>query len=958
MKPMNTDDLNNQQFGNYRLQRQLGQGGMGTVFLAEQQNLNRLVAIKVLNAQLSDENALVRFNREAEVSASLEHPHIVPVYDYGAEQGRYYVVMRYLRGGSLSERFENQQTMPVPELLSIVKQVADALDYAHSKDIVHRDIKPSNIMFDERGNAFVVDFGIARLLDLTTNLTATGAAIGTPLYMSPEQWRSEKTVGPATDQYALAVVVYMLLAGEFPFNASTPYALMHKHVNEPPPALRTRRSDISPDVSDVLQWAMQKAPADRYPSVLAFANALEQATSAPVTGDEPHTIEPSTFVIPSENLETPTAPRGTSSQQPAYSTRADAPAPPSQPPSMPPSMPSSTPPPRRVPLPPSPSGTNQLPRPPFPLVLAFSVFALLGCAGVVLLLSGVIELSSDDDPAAIDDATSVTAVAGGDDATATPTATRTSTATNTATNTATSTPTASSTATATATRPAPTGIEAEARAANTNIRTGPGVEFERIATISPGTRYAVLGRVEDWVQIDYADSPTGIAWVFAGVVSIFGDEALIPELVLTATPTAPPTDRPTATPTTRPASPTPTDRPTATPTNTATATRTPFPTNTPAPTLTAIPPERIDTDTPRPTATAVVDAMLPFTQTFITDDGQMRVSIPPFPWRPTEDTIPFWQTGTAFAIDSATADNDRTISYNDQWIMAEVNRTGFTFNPNNAEQYWRDLFNLFERALLDYDEAIFEEYEGFITARFMFELEDVYDVGESSLVFAVDTERGWLFTALYVYPEASWNAYGPVLLEIFRAVEVNDAAPTPTVPSANTIALTERYNTSDGLYTLLVPGGDGWQVTNPPSITQFGIAVIDIRNVNGSQTSVSTDEDVWLQVEMSDSFRNQLGGPNEAAFADILRELEGAIAGTPGARSVWRAPFEDGGSEILLIYLEQSVLGGSASNAHGLIVNAFDSEGYAYTISMDYPAGRPSAYTALALELLASIERR
>ena len=288
---MNFDNLVGHTFGQYELQDRLGAGGMGAVYRASQRSLKRLVAIKVLSPAIAEQPGyLERFNREAEVSAALEHKHIVPVYDYGVEQNTPYIVMRLLTGGSLAQRLQQAalagRSLPtLYETSNLLKQLASALDYAHSRGVIHRDIKPGNVMFDNLGDAYLVDFGIAKLLDAMTDLTGTGG-LGTPSYMPPEQWRSEDLTS-AADQYALAVAVYNVLTGHLPFDAETPFQMMHKHLNEQPTPLRAHRDDLPPAVELVLDRALRKTPQERFPTVTAFSQAFDGAIAgapAEITG--------------------------------------------------------------------------------------------------------------------------------------------------------------------------------------------------------------------------------------------------------------------------------------------------------------------------------------------------------------------------------------------------------------------------------------------------------------------------------------------------------------------------------------------------------------------------------------------------------------------------------------------------------------------------------------------------
>lgn len=278
---LNLNDLTGHMLGQYQLRALLGVGGMGAVYRAYQPSLNRDVALKVIAPTLAaDEGYARRFVREAQTAAALEHPHIVPVHDYGSDQGFNYVVMRLLNGGSLADRIEHQKATkgPLPslaEVADVLNKLASALDYAHSRGVIHRDIKANNVMFDDHGTPFLVDFGIAKLTSASTSITTPGMTLGTPSYMAPEQWRGE-SVTAATDQYALGVLAYGMLTGHMPFEASTPFALMHQHLNDAPPPPENWRADVPPGLRAVLSRAMAKEAVDRYPSVRDFAQAFAE----------------------------------------------------------------------------------------------------------------------------------------------------------------------------------------------------------------------------------------------------------------------------------------------------------------------------------------------------------------------------------------------------------------------------------------------------------------------------------------------------------------------------------------------------------------------------------------------------------------------------------------------------------------------------------------------------------
>jgi WD40 repeat protein/predicted Ser/Thr protein kinase len=287
---MSIRNLAGQRFGQYELRELLGVGGMGAVYRGYQSALQRAVAIKVISPELiTQPDYIERFYREARIAAALEHAHIVPVYDYGVQGDISYVVMRLLTGGTLTDRLAQQsetgQSLPsLGEVAAMLRQLASALDYAHSQGVIHRDIKPSNVMFDNRGDAYLVDFGIAKLLAATRAITTSGVVMGTPLFMPPEQWRAEE-VTPASDQYALGVMTYILVTGRVPFEADTPHGLMYKHLTEQPTPPQVYQSDVPEAVTQVLDRALAKKGEARFPSVTAYAQAFERAIQGS-RGDE------------------------------------------------------------------------------------------------------------------------------------------------------------------------------------------------------------------------------------------------------------------------------------------------------------------------------------------------------------------------------------------------------------------------------------------------------------------------------------------------------------------------------------------------------------------------------------------------------------------------------------------------------------------------------------------------
>jgi len=259
----------------YTLERELGRGGMAVVFLARDRRHDRAVAIKVLRQEIAAALGAERFLREIQIAAKLHHPHILPLYDSGAAGELLYYVMPYVEGESLRQRLEREKQLPVEEALALARQVAGALAYAHRNDVVHRDIKPENILL-ESGEAVVADFGIARAIRAAggDKLTQTGIAIGTPLYMSPEQAAGGEGLDGRSDQYSLACVLYEMLAGHAPFLGGTAHEILARHTMDPVPSLRTARATVPGAVEQALARALAKSPADRYATALQFAEAL------------------------------------------------------------------------------------------------------------------------------------------------------------------------------------------------------------------------------------------------------------------------------------------------------------------------------------------------------------------------------------------------------------------------------------------------------------------------------------------------------------------------------------------------------------------------------------------------------------------------------------------------------------------------------------------------------------
>lgn len=581
---MGHENLVGQTFGQYELRELLGLGGMGAVYRGFQLNLKREVAIKVLPSSLATEAGYVeRFNREAQTAAALEHPHIVSIFDYGTQRGTSYLVMRLLTGGTLAQRLQprdGKQTLPsLGETALLLNQLSSALAYAHSQGVIHRDIKTSNVMFDNQGNAYLVDFGIAKLMGAQSGLTGTGMAMGTPTYMPPEQWAGQELT-PAADQYALAVLVYAMVTGRVPFEANTPYELLHKHLNELPTPATSFRADVPPALNNVLTRALSKTPSDRFPSVTAFAQAFEGAiegvkgvpTTFFTSKIDTRQLRPINQPPPSpvSGVQTGMAPSGSG----AYSGK---------------------PPTSNIPI----TGTMPVPLTRNPIFYGVLVVILLLLAILAVLLGG--RMGGGEQPTPTN---SLIVLADNTPTDAPPTA-----ATTQPTETATDIPL---TATDTATEPAATVTDTDIPSSPTD---------DDIASLTPAPRQTtpapvITNTLNSFQRTQQAAGGVGsdpTEEVIVTPVPPTETPTLTPTATatdtatLTHTPTATATDTPSATPTntdtptaTATDTPTHTLTPTHTPTDTATHTNTPTATHTDTPTAT---PTHTDTPTATPTNT-------------------------------------------------------------------------------------------------------------------------------------------------------------------------------------------------------------------------------------------------------------------------------------------------------------------------------------------------------------------
>ena len=317
------DALRRATVGEYEIKGELGHGGMASVFLAHEVALDRKVAIKVMSPALFSTAGMVeRFKREARTSASLSHPHIIPIFAVRESPEIVYFVMKFIEGRSLESIVHQLGQMPIPLVQAILYQVGSALGYAHRRGVVHRDIKPANIMIDADGWSVVTDFGIAKVAE-SKGLTQTGATIGTPSYMSPEQCAAKTELTGASDQYSLGVVAYEMLAGQLPFQAETTVGLLFAHVHETPPEIADIRPDVPPEVADAVMRMLAKDPADRWPDIETAVSALG---GNPVAHDDPIRAQLVELAggrsqSPAETIRTPMSPVPVNKLSPPPATR-------------------------------------------------------------------------------------------------------------------------------------------------------------------------------------------------------------------------------------------------------------------------------------------------------------------------------------------------------------------------------------------------------------------------------------------------------------------------------------------------------------------------------------------------------------------------------------------------------------------------------------------------------------
>ncbi|HYT62858.1 MAG TPA: protein kinase [Gemmatimonadales bacterium] len=274
--------------GKYKVERMLGKGGMGAVFLAHDLTLEREVAIKVLPPDISmDEHIVKRFQQEAKTSAKLDHTNIIPIYRVESDGGLNYFVMKYIAGTSLEDVLDQKQPPPltIEYIQRVLWEAACALGHAHQRGVVHRDVKPANIMFDHDGRVMLTDFGISKALQAATGFTGTGMIIGTPHYMAPEQAKGA-TVDGRADQYSLGVVAYRMITHELPYTGDSVHTILYKHIFEEIPSARAKRADAPEFLTRAISRALSKEPAQRFDTMEDFATAVwpEQPVTAPKAG--------------------------------------------------------------------------------------------------------------------------------------------------------------------------------------------------------------------------------------------------------------------------------------------------------------------------------------------------------------------------------------------------------------------------------------------------------------------------------------------------------------------------------------------------------------------------------------------------------------------------------------------------------------------------------------------------
>jgi serine/threonine protein kinase len=620
--------------GPYELIEEVGKGGMATVYRAYQPNVDRFVAVKIIHRSIAaDALSLERFQREARLVTRLEHPHLLPIYDYDGAHDPPYIVMRYLESGTLKDVLD-QGRLPFDEIIFMMRQIASALDYAHRRGVIHRDIKPSNIMIDAEGNVFLTDFGIARMTEAGQGLTQTGYAVGTPGYMSPEQGMGAENVSGRADIYSLGVMLFQMLTGQMPYNAETPLAVILKHMNDPIPRPSAIDREIPAAVDAVIAKAMAKKPEDRYETASELVNELAAAMNASVISTPVVLRNAASNTIQmiaakredhkdqiSQTMAAFEASRASMHDTPVLggTFKGD----------MPDVSTVLTPTDQKA-ITDGLGKTQPMPRQrPTGLIIGGVVVAVVVMIGAVALLSGNGGGGSTPTPLPTTQVAVIATEPGGETdipgqtpssettpepqlvvvgSSETPADTSTAAsgapATRTPTATLTTTPEPSNT-------PTPSTPVAEALRSIV-ARSGPGSQYPPMATVQADEQLVILGISEDggWFKVELPNGEEGWLAASAASVNTAGDLRDVPvALAPTDTPTYTPTPTDTAT-TTPTSTPTDTSTPTATPTDTPTATATPTATETPTATVTPSP-TATPTDTPTLTLTPTSELPTP-----------------------------------------------------------------------------------------------------------------------------------------------------------------------------------------------------------------------------------------------------------------------------------------------------------------------------------------------------------
>lgn len=308
---MNDEVVTARKFGRYEIKSELGRGGMATVYLAHDPRFGRDVALKVMSYALRDDPTFrSRFVREARTIATLEHPAIVPVYDFGEDHDQPYLVMRYMTGGSLADRIV-MKPFTLAEAVPIIRRIGAALDHAHRQGVVHRDLKPGNILFDQYGNSFLSDFGIVKLAEATSSMTGSGV-IGTPAYMSPEQIHGDTELDGRSDIYTLGIILFEMLTGRKPYRGDTPVKQMMAHILNPIPNIREMKPELPPGCEEVIHRVLAKQREERFNTASEMTAALSQiagSSTIPAPRKQPGVVarpvaDPSATDAPTETLGT------------------------------------------------------------------------------------------------------------------------------------------------------------------------------------------------------------------------------------------------------------------------------------------------------------------------------------------------------------------------------------------------------------------------------------------------------------------------------------------------------------------------------------------------------------------------------------------------------------------------------------------------------------------------------